>query len=366
MAHPALSPDEKYLYFASDMGGTLGGSDIFRVEILGDNKYGKPENLGNLINTPGRESFPFISKNNVMYYSSDGFPGLGGLDIFAVKFYENGTTSKPINIGRPGNSADDDFCFIMDSDSKIGFLSSNRPGGKGRDDIYSFFEEKPLVFDCEKMLKGVLKDAKTNNVIVDGLIILSDRTMKEVAKQKTKEDGTFAFNEVDCKELYYYLRGEKEKYETAEVKVNTNKEGETYYEMLLKPREVAISKNTDLAKVFNIKEIYFDLNKSDIRPDAAVELAKIVEVMKQYPKMKVDIRSHTDSRASDAYNLALSDKRAKSTLEWIVKQGIERKRLTAKGYGETRLVNGCSNGVPCTEEEHQANRRSEFIVVSME
>ena len=366
VAHPALSPDEKYLYFASDMGGTLGGSDIFRVEILGDNKYGKPENLGNLINTPGRESFPFISKNNVMYYSSDGFPGLGGLDIFAVKFYENGTTSKPINIGRPGNSADDDFCFIMDSDSKIGFLSSNRPGGKGRDDIYSFFEEKPLVFDCEKMLKGVLKDAKTNNVIVDGLIILSDRTMKEVAKQKTKEDGTFAFNEVDCKELYYYLRGEKEKYETAEVKVSTDKEGETYYEMLLKPREVAISKNTDLAKVFNIKEIYFDLNKSDIRPDAAVELAKIVEVMKQYPKMKVDIRSHTDSRASDAYNLALSDKRAKSTLEWIVKQGIERKRLTAKGYGETRLVNGCSNGVPCTEEEHQANRRSEFIVVSME
>ena len=190
--------------------------------------------------------------------------------------------------------------------------------------------------------------------------------MKEVAKQKTKEDGSFAFNEVDCKELYYYLRGEKEKYETAEVKVSTDKEGETYYEMLLKPREVAISKNTDLAKVFDIKEIYFDLNKSDIRPDAAVELAKIVEVMKEYPKMKIDIRSHTDSRASDAYNLALSDRRAKSTLEWIVKQGIERKRLTAKGYGETRLVNGCSNGVPCTEEEHQANRRSEFIIVSME
>ena len=366
VAHPALSPDEKYLYFASDMAGSLGASDIFRVEILGDNKYGKPENLGNVINTPGRESFPFISKNNVMYYSSDGFPGLGGLDIFAVKFYDNGTTSKPINIGRPGNSADDDFCFIMDSDSKIGFLTSNRPGGKGKDDIYSFFEEKPLPFDCQKMLKGVLKDAKTNDVIVDGLIVLSDRTMKEVAKQKTKEDGSFAFNEVDCKELYYYLRGEKEKYETAEVKVSTDKEGETYYEMLLKPREVAISKNTDLAKVSDIKQIYFDLNKSDIRPDAAVELAKIVELMKEYPKMKIDIRSHTDSRASDAYNLALSDRRAKSTLEWIVKQGIERKRLTAKGYGETRLVNGCSNGVPCTEEEHQANRRSEFIVVSME
>ena len=135
---------------------------------------------------------------------------------------------------------------------------------------------------------------------------------------------------------------------------------------MIKPREIAIDKDVDLAKVLNIKEIYFDLDKSDIRPDAAVELAKIVEVMRENPKMKIDIRSHTDSRASDEYNLRLSERRAKATLEWIVKQGIERKRLTAKGYGETQLVNGCSNGVPCTDEEHQANRRSEFIIVSMD
>ena len=134
---------------------------------------------------------------------------------------------------------------------------------------------------------------------------------------------------------------------------------------MIKPREIAIDKDVDLAKVLNIKEIYFDLDKSDIRPDAAVELAKIVEVMREYPKMKIDIRSHTDSRGADSYNLKLSDRRAKATLEWIVKQGIDRKRLKAKGYGETRLVNGCSNGVPCTEEEHQENRRSEFIVVAM-
>ena len=367
VAHPALSPDEKYLYFASNMGGSLGSSDIFRVQILDGNKYGKPENLGNVINSAGRESFPFISKNNVMYYSSDGFPGLGGLDIFAVKLDEEGNPiTKPINIGRPGNSADDDFCFIIDTESKIGFLTSNRPGGKGKDDIYSFLEEKPLPFDCKKTLKGVLKDAKTKEIIPEGLIVLSDRTMKEVSKQNSEKDGSFAFNQIDCKELYYYLRGEKEKYETAEIKVNNNKEDEIFCEIYLKPREVVISKNTDLAQVFDIKEIYFDLDKSNIRPDAEIELAKIVEVMKLYPKMKIDIRSHTDSRASDAYNLALSNRRAKSTLEWIVKQGIERKRLTAKGYGETRLVNGCSNGVPCTEEEHQANRRSEFIVVSME
>ena len=364
VAHPALSPDEKYLYFASDMAGSFGNSDIFRVEIFGDNQYGTPENLGNIINTAGRESFPYISKENILYYSSDGIPGLGGLDIFAVKFNEDGTTSKPINIGAPGNSADDDFCLVFDSDTKIGFLTSNRPGGKGRDDIYSFYEDRPLQFSCEKNITGIVKDAKTKAIIANAKVILSDKVMKEVGKDQSKTDGTFTFEKVNCNDSHYYLRGEKEKYETAEVNVTVGKD-EVVYEILLNPRQVAIEKGMDLAKVFEIKEIKFDYNKANIRPDAAVELTKIVEVMREYPKMKIDIRSHTDSRGADSYNLKLSDRRAKATLEWIVKQGIDRKRLKAKGYGETRLVNGCSNGVPCTEEEHQENRRSEFIVVAM-
>ena len=364
VAHPALSPDEKYLYFASDMPGSFGNSDIFRVEILGDNQYGTPENLGNIINTAGRESFPYISKDNVLYYSSDGIPGLGGLDIFAVKFNADGSTSKPVNIGMPGNSADDDFCFVFNSDSKIGFLTSNRPGGKGKDDIYSFHEDKPLLFSCQKNIKGIVKDAKTKAIIANAKVILSDKVMKEVGKDQSKTDGTFTFEKVNCNDSHYYLRGEKEKYETAEVNVTVGKD-EVVYEILLNPRQVAIQKGMDLAKVFEIKEIKFDYNKANIRPDAAVELTKIVEVMREYPKMKIDIRSHTDSRGADSYNLKLSDRRAKATLEWIVKQGIDRKRLKAKGYGETRLVNGCSNGVPCTEEEHQENRRSEFIVVAM-
>ena len=364
VAHPALSPDEKYLYFASDMPGSFGNSDIFRVEILGDNQYGTPENLGNIINTAGRESFPYISKDNVLYYSSDGIPGLGGLDIFAVKFNADGSTSKPVNIGMPGNSADDDFCFVFNSDSKIGFLTSNRPGGKGKDDIYSFREDKPLLFSCQKNIKGIVKDAKTKAVIADAKVILSDKVMKEVSTDQSKTDGTFTFEKVNCNDSHYYLRGEKEKYETAEVNVTVGKD-EVVYEILLNPRQVAIKKGMDLAKVFEIKEIKFDYNKANIRPDAEVELTKIVEVMREYPKMKIDIRSHTDSRGADSYNLKLSDRRAKATLEWIVKQGIDRKRLKAKGYGETRLVNGCSNGVPCTEEEHQENRRSEFIVVAM-
>ena len=364
VAHPALSPDEKYLYFASDMPGSFGNSDIFRVEILGDNQYGTPENLGNIINTAGRESFPYISKDNVLYYSSDGIPGLGGLDIFAVKFNADGSTSKPVNIGMPGNSADDDFCFVFNSDSKIGFLTSNRPGGKGKDDIYSFHEDKPLLFSCQKNIKGIVKDAKTKAIIANAKVILSDKVMKEVSTDQSKTDGTFTFEKVNCNDSHYYLRGEKEKYETAEVNVTVGKD-EVVYEILLNPREVAIKKGMDLAKVFEIKEIKFDYNKANIRPDAAVELTKIVEVMREYPKMKIDIRSHTDSRGADSYNLKLSDRRAKATLEWIVKQGIDRKRLKAKGYGETRLVNGCSNGVPCSEEEHQENRRSEFIVTAM-
>lgn len=364
VAHPALSPDEKYLYFASDMPGSFGNSDIFRVEILGDNQYGTPENLGNIINTAGRESFPYISKDNVLYYSSDGIPGLGGLDIFAVKFNADGSTSKPVNIGMPGNSADDDFCFVFNSDSKIGFLTSNRPGGKGKDDIYSFHEDKPLLFSCQKNIKGIVKDAKTKAIIANAKVILSDKVMKEVSTDQSKTDGTFTFEKVNCNDSHYYLRGEKEKYETAEVNVTVGKD-EVVYEILLNPRQIAVEKGMDLAKVFEIKEIKFDYNKANIRPDAAVELTKIVEVMREYPKMKIDIRSHTDSRGADSYNLKLSDRRAKATLEWIVKQGIDRKRLKAKGYGETRLVNGCSNGVPCTEEEHQENRRSEFIVVAM-
>ena len=364
VAHPALSPDEKYLYFASDMAGSFGNSDIFRVEIFGDNQYGTPENLGNIINTAGRESFPYISKDNVLYYSSDGIPGLGGLDIFAAKFNADGSTSKPVNIGMPGNSADDDFCFVFNSDSKIGFLTSNRPGGKGKDDIYSFHEDKPLLFSCQKNIKGIVKDAKTKAIIANAKVILSDKVMKEVSTDQSKTDGTFTFEKVNCNDSHYYLRGEKEKYETAEVNVTVGKD-EVVYEILLNPRQVAVEKGMDLAKVFEIKEIKFDYNKANIRPDAAVELTKIVEVMREYPKMKIDIRSHTDSRGADSYNLKLSDRRAKATLEWIVKQGIDRKRLKAKGYGETRLVNGCSNGVPCTEEEHQENRRSEFIVVAM-
>ncbi|GJQ05840.1 OmpA family protein [Capnocytophaga canimorsus] len=367
VAHPALSPDEKYLYFASNMRGSRGASDIFRVEILSGGGYGKPENLGENVNTDGRESFPFISKNNVLYFASDGFPGLGGLDIFAAQIRPDGSLGKAVNVGRPANSPDDDFCYVIDSDTRVGFLTSNRSGGVGKDDIYSFYERVPLTFSCTKLMRGVVKDAHTQAVLSDASLTLSGVDFEALDSIQSAQDGTFAFaKEVDCYKPYYYVKGAKEGYETAEVKVLSQRDKDFYCEVLLTPRVIQVTQGDDLAKVFKIENIYFDFDKSNIRYDASVQLAKILEVMQEYPKMKIDVRSHTDSRGSDSYNMALSDRRVKSTIKWLIANGISADRLTGRGYGESQLTNHCSNGVDCSKEEHQANRRSEFIIVSME
>lgn len=191
--------------------------------------------------------------------------------------------------------------------------------------------------------------------------------MEQLKALPSSAEGKFEFADdlINCQDPHYYLKGEKIGYETAEVKVEA-KGKEIFYEILLKPRVVKVGEGDDLAKVFKIENIYFDFDKSNIRYDASVQLAKILEVMKEYPKMKIDVRSHTDSRGSDSYNLALSDRRAKSTVKWIIDNGIEPSRITGKGYGETQLTNHCSNGVNCTPAEHQANRRSEFIIISLE
>lgn len=368
-AHPALSPDGKYLYFASNMPGTVGKSDIFRVTINQDGSFGEPENLGERVNTESRETFPFVSDDNVLYFSSAGLPGLGGLDIFGVKINEDGSLGKLQNIGRPGNSPDDDFAFVVDSKTKRGFLSSNRLGGKGKDDIYTFVEDPSLVFDCFKVIKGIVKDVDTKEVLSGVQVTLSDKRQKELSSATNQANGEFDFGKhiFDCKDDYVYLRAQKENYSVAEQKVDiTNQDSDVVYaEIFLKTTKKPVTVGDDLAKFFNIEIIYFDFDKSNIRPDAAVDLAKVVEVMKEHPTMKIAIKSYTDSRGSDAYNLALSRRRAASTMKWMVQQGISPDRLTAEGFGETHLVNGCSNGVPCTPEEHQLNRRSEFIITQM-
>lgn len=365
VAHPALSPDEKTLYFASNMPGTHGQSDLFKVAINSDGSFGKPENLGTVINTEGRETFPFITKENELYFASDGHPGLGGLDVFVSKAEKDGSYKDVFNVGEPLNSSYDDFSFLINNTTHIGYFTSNRPNGEGNDDIYKFKETKKLEYTCEQLLTGVVTDQQTGAPIANARVTLADQDHKTLKQMQTDADGKFDFGIVGC-ELKYYITTERPEYNTVETPTITAKEsGKTYVPIELEKTEQPVKPGDDLAKAFKIKIIYFDLDKSNIRPDAAVDLAKILDVLEQHPTMEIDIRSHTDSRQTFKYNEALSDRRAKSTMAWLISKGIDKSRLTAKGYGETQLVNNCADGVNCTEEQHQANRRSEFIITKL-
>lgn len=354
-AHPALSPDEKTLYFASNMPGSYGNSDLYKVSIDKNGKFGTPENLGPTINTEGRETFPFIDANNNLIFASDGHLGLGGLDIFEAK--ANGKSfEKPINIGKPVNSTKDDFGYVVNSEN-LGFFSSNRDGGKGFDDIYTFKI-------CTHILTGIITDAETKEILPDAKVTLFDDKMTLISETIASEKGIYQFK-IECNKKYY-VRASKETYNTNEKSFDAvSIIGTSTLDIELKRNVFPIEVGTDLAKLFNISIIYFDLDKWNIRPDAAEDLEKIIQVLHQYPAMTIDIRSHTDSRQTHKYNEQLSDKRANSTLEFIANNGIARNRLTAKGYGETQLLNNCADNQPCSEEEHQKNRRSEFIVVKM-
>ena len=364
-AHPALSADEKTLYFASDMEGSRGQSDLYRVKISDDGSFGTPENLGDKINTPGRETYPFVNDDNELYFASDGQPGLGGLDIFITKIPKDGSLEfkKVLNVGEEANSSKDDFALIINSKTKRGFLSSNRDGGQGNDDIYKFVETRPIW--CEQLLHGVVTDAQTKAILPGAKVILFDEKFKQLQETIADAEGKYEFKEVECN-TKYYVRTSLETYTTKESPVIIGKtDGKTELNIELEKSEKQVKPGDDIADVFGINLIYFDLDKCNIRPDAAVDLAKVLDVLEQYPTMTIDIRSHTDSRASNAYNEKLSDRRAKSTREWLIKNGIAAKRLTAKGYGENQLVNKCADDVQCTEEEHQLNRRSQFIITSL-
>lgn len=361
-AHPALSPDEKTLYFASDRPGTFGDSDIYKVSLDGG-AFGEPTNLGPVINSAGRDTFPFVAADGALYFASDGHPGLGGLDIFVTNLSFDGAYKAVDNLGMPLNSHADDFGFVMNDKTRKGFFTSNRVGGKGSDDIYRFTELKQL--KCEQLLEGIIVDQETKLPLTDATVELYNDKMEKVKTVQTDQKGYYNFGYLDCGSKVN-VRVSKPDFETAEWPVEIGKsEGSTYLPITIGKRIVKIEKGTDLARadVLNIPMIYFDLDKSDITPKAAFELEKILAVLEEYPSIKIDVRSHTDSRQTHRYNQALSERRAKSTIAWLVQNGVDAARITGRGYGETRLVNGCSDGVPCTEEEHQKNRRSEFIVM---
>jgi outer membrane protein OmpA-like peptidoglycan-associated protein len=361
VAHPALSPDEKILYFSSDMPGSVGRSDLYKVSILGDDAYGTPINLGTAINTEGKETFPFVSANNDLYFATDGRPGLGGLDIFKAKLKSEGVGTI-INLGMPVNSPFDDFALVINDSNNQGFLSSKRPNGKGNDDIY-----KVKLVDasagCEQSISGVVNDANTGNLIFGAKVILFDQSMTQLKEVTSDNSGKFDFGAVDCGSKYY-VRTNYTDFITAEIPVLVpSTTGITFVPVVLSKITKPIDLGDDLAKLLEIPIIYFDLDKSFIRADAAVELSKILDVLQQNPNLKIDVRSHTDSRNTAQYNANLSKRRASATVAWLVSKGIDKTRLTSNGFGESRLTNGCTDGVICTEAEHQLNRRSEFIVI---
>lgn len=361
-AHPSLSPDGTKLYFVSDRPGGFGESDIYVSQINNDGSIGEPTNLGSEINTSGKETFPFVSADNELYFSSDGHFGLGGLDVFYVKIQEKGFGNL-INIGEPVNSYADDFAFGVDQQTHRGFISSNRSENQGQfvyDNIYSFLETSPVIDVYFAQIQGSLTDKQTGLPIAGANVILTNSEGEIYQQVLTDENGHYIVetNKFDT----YFIKASKESYDTDEYISKPNLENQVI-DFQLQPNEVVLVPGTDLAKVLNIPIIYFDFDKSNIRQDAQVELEKLLAALNQYPKLNLEIRSHTDSRGNDTYNKELSQRRATSTLNYLVENGIDATRLTAIGKGETELVNNCANGIPCSESEHQKNRRSEFIIV---
>ncbi|MBE7661389.1 OmpA family protein [Tenacibaculum finnmarkense] len=351
--HPALSIDEETLYFVSDMPNGFGGTDIYKARILGDNNFGKPINLGKEINTESREMFPFIGTNNELYFSSNGHLGLGALDVFEAK-YIDGKYTNPVNLGSPINSAFDDFSFVINKKHSHGFFSSNRKNGKGDDDIYSF-----IMYRCKEDIKGIVSDSRTGEPIANAVVQLMNPSGEVVSSLKTGRSGSYIFEQKDCEQKFVVV-GSKEGYK------NANEQAAT---LDVDQQDVVVNLKLQSLIVGNqivINPIYFDFDLANIRTDAEYELEDIVSVMNTYPELIIKIESHTDSRGSKNYNRNLSDRRAKSTRDYIISRGIASNRIeSAIGFGEDDLLNHCddANSKKCTEEEHQKNRRSYFYIV---
>ena len=449
VGHPALSKDGKTLYFSSDMLGSE-GVDIYQVSIDGYLQYGIPTKVSGKVNTEGDELFPYVGSNGALYFSSNGHIGLGGLDVFVQKF--NGEI---VNLGQPLNSINDDFAFVIKNNNKAGFVSSNRVGGKGDDDIYAFSYSGSV----EILISGSVTDSLTNMPIpnttvtlyneegavvgtfqtdsegkylltgntgenyklsiqngnYDAVVVNIPKSDSEITKNvKLIDEGIELVFEIKNKktqegieeaiiQLQNSLNGENVKILTGEnglvsFLIDNKKLGETIdFNLILSKdgyltkklnlkfiansktinvgdfMEIALSKlevGGDIAELISINPIYFDLGKWSIRKDAALELDKIVGIMNEYPNMIIELGSHTDCRSSKSFNQKLSDNRAKASADYIKKRISKPTRIAGVGYGESRLKVNCPcEGTvksDCSEEEHQKNRRTEFIIKSID
>lgn len=341
-SNPSLSRDGKTLYFSSDRPGSIGGVDIWKVAVNADGTYGEPQNLGNKVNTEGNESFPFIADDNkTLYFASSGRPGLGGLDVFQIDL----TSGEASNLGKPVNSEKDDFAFTFNESKKVGFVSSNR---NGNDDIFGAI---PV---CSVDVLTVVTDAKTGAILTNATVSILDDKRNVIATEMSNAKGEVKYK-VEC-DKPYVVQASKDGYEGNTFAVNKSKGPTVKIDAAIQPIDVIVTE-TEIV----LKPIFFEYDKSNITQEGAFELDKLVQVMKNNEKMVVMAKSHTDNRGSDKYNLSLSDRRAKSTVQYIISKGIDASRISGKGMGELEPKVDC--GKDCTEEQHAQNRRSEFLIV---
>jgi len=348
--NPSISSDGKTLYFSSDMPGGFGNFDIYRGDIDENGNINNVENLGQKVNTEGQEMFPFIGDKNNLYFSSDSQLGLGGLDVFFTKEVD-GKWASVRNVGIPVNSNADDFAFSMNEATGEGFVSSNRSGGKGSDDIYSI---KRLIPICDVLLTANVMDAKTKLGIDSATTSISDKEGNIASTKTSSNEGVSEFMLV-CDEAGKIIVS-KEGYNSKIVDLKMSSEEFTSINIMLDPIEKII-----VAEKIELNAIYFDFDKSNIKAEAAFELDKLVQIMNKYPEMTVSIESHTDSKGPSSYNQRLSERRAKTTSQYVISKGIDSSRLSSAGKGESSPVVDCTN---CSKDEDQLNRRSEFIITA--
>ena len=454
-AHPCISADGNTLYFSSDMEGGQGGMDIYVVKKDAAGVWGKPVNLGDKVNTASAEVFPFMANNGLLYFSSNGHDGMGGLDIYETKIKDD-KAGRVYNMGEPVNSKNDDFGVFLGEDNKTGYLSSNRKSGGMDDDIYTFQILREVKRGKEIVI--ITKDKESGEILPNTKIKVNNDTLttNEKAELQTVIEEDLKYNLIVEKDDYFKLEdsvstkmdaadtftktlilekdpklalvalvtdvktntpiegvkmilkelpsnaifdtlitpaagdyrkalkgkkvGDKISYQITLTKAGYLEKSVTFIYDIKKPGDININESldlkigkvlvgTDLAKLIEIKPIYFDLGKSLVRKDAAIELDKVVKVMKEYPGMYIELGAHTDCRGAAPANAKLSGARAKASAGYIIKNGIAKDRIVGKGYGESKLLNGCmcegKIKPTCSEDEHSKNRRTEFIITKM-
>jgi len=358
--HPSVSKDGKTLYFSSNMSGGYGEFDLYKVMLHTDGSYGDPINLGASVNTAFRDQFPYISAINTLYYATNGKQGLGGLDMYRVNM-SNGQFDNPINLGSSINSSRDDYAFIIDEKTNESYFSSNRDG---LDQIYSGKRKENI--RTKYLVIGAVQDSISKKILPGSQVLLIDESGVVINDIVTGEDASYTFRIEPNKK--YTVHATRNLYIPQNIAFSTQKDGKISHDIFLtllsyQDAEEIIKPDRKGDVQVELEQIFFDFDQAVIRPQAAAILKDLVTIMNKYPDMNVEVSAHTDVRGSSDYNLLLSNKRAASTMKYLISQGINENRLRSIGYGEMQPLNNCIKEGICSDEEYEINRRCEFTIM---